>query len=98
MYQDTRPAPFNAGDHLRYVGKAMRTLPAGRPDRVELVLTAGMVGVVILSTGALSGPGATRPWHVQVQFTNGFQIDVTPENAEDFEASQQRRSLTAGQP
>ena len=97
MDQDTQPAPFNVGDHLRYIGKTTRTLPAARPSGAELVLTPGLVGVVILSTGALAEPNSPLPWHIQVQFDNGFQLDVTPENAADFEMAHGEGSPTVGQ-
>jgi len=31
------------------------------------------------------GVAAPRPWHCRVQFKNGFQLDITPENRADFE-------------
>ena len=87
MSQDTKPAPFNLGDHVRYVAAQKHALPAGRGNQPELVLTAGMDGVILLSTGALSDEGAAapNPWHCRVQFQNGFQLDITPENRADFE-------------
>jgi hypothetical protein len=30
MSQDTKPAPFNLGDHVRYVAAQRRAAPAGR--------------------------------------------------------------------
>jgi hypothetical protein len=55
-----------------------------------------MEGVILLSTGALSGQGATapNPWHCQVQFQNGFQLDITPENGADFEVARGAGSPT----
>jgi hypothetical protein len=87
MDQDTRPAPFNVGDHIRYVAAQGRALPAGQGNETELVLVPGMEGVILLSTGALSeqGAAAPNPWHCQVQFQNGFQFDITPDNCADFE-------------
>jgi len=48
-----------------------------------------MDGVILLSTGALSHQGAAAPnsWHCRVQFQNGFQLDITPENRADFEVA-----------
>jgi hypothetical protein len=85
--QDTKPAPFNVGDHVRYVGAQRRALPAGQGNEAELVLVPGMEGVILMSTGALSslGPAAPNPWRCQVQFQNGFQLDITPESRADFE-------------
>src|ERR1700686_3988515 len=87
MDQDTKPSPFNVGDHVRYVAAQRRALPAGQGTEAELVLAPGMEGVILLSTGALSDQGAAapNPWHCQVQFQNGFQLDITPENRADFE-------------
>ena len=87
MNQDTKPAPFNLGDHVRYVAAKRRALPAGQGNEAELVLAPGMEGVILLSTGALSdrGAAAPNPWHCRVQFQNGFQLDITPENRADFE-------------
>src|ERR1700692_3432207 len=89
MNQDTKPAPFNLGDHVRYVAAQRRALPAGQGNESELVLAPGMEGVVLLSTGALSeqGAAAPKPWRCQVQFQNGFQLDITPENRADFEVA-----------
>ena len=89
MNQDTKPAPFNLGDHVRYVGAQRRALPAGYGNVTEQVLVPGMEGVIVLSTGALSdqGTAAPNPWHCQVQFQNGFQLDITPENRADFEVA-----------
>jgi hypothetical protein len=86
MSQDTKPAPFNLGDHVRYVAAQRRALPAGQGNEAELVLAPGMEGVIVLSTGALSDQGATapNPWHCRVQFQNGFQLDITPDNRADF--------------
>jgi hypothetical protein len=96
MDQDTKPAPFNLGDHVRYVGEQRRALPAGQGNKFELALAPGMEGVILLSTGALSGQGATapNPWHCQVQFQNGFQLDITPENGADFEVARGAGSPT----
>jgi hypothetical protein len=46
-----------------------------------------MEGVIILSTGALSAEGAAapNPWRCAIQFINGFQLDITPDNFADFE-------------
>jgi hypothetical protein len=87
MDQDTKPAPFNVGDHVRYVATQRRALPAGQGNDAELVLAPGMVGVILLSTGALSDQGAAapKPWYCRVQFHNGFQLDITQENRADFE-------------
>ena len=87
MDQDTKPAPFNLGDHVRYIAVQRQALPAGEGNSTESVLAAGMEGVIILSTGALSGQGeaAPNPWHCRVQFENGFQLDITLENEGDFE-------------
>jgi hypothetical protein len=89
MLQDTKPAPFNLGDHVRYVAAQVRELPAAQGNDSELVLTPGMEGVILLSTGALSDQGAAAPdpWHCRVQFQNGFQLDITPENRADFEVA-----------
>jgi len=91
MEQSTSPAPFNLGDHLCYVGSSQwREPPAGPKRNPELVLTSGMVGVVILSSGDLVGEEAalSQPWRCQVQFRNGLQRDITPHNHADFEAPQ----------
>jgi hypothetical protein len=87
MDQDTKPAPFNVGDHVRYLAAERRTLPAGQGNETELVLASGMEGVILLSTGALSDQGAAapNPWHCRAQFQNGFQLDITPANHADFE-------------
>ena len=87
MNQDTKPAPFNVGDHVRYIAGQKRALPAGQGNQKELVLTPGMEGVILISTGALSdqGTAAPKPWRCQVQFQNGFQLDITPDNCADFE-------------
>lgn len=88
MDQNTHPAPFNLGDHLCYVGSPQRReLSAGPKGSTQLVLTRGMVGVVILSSGDLAGEDAApaRPWHCQAQFRNGLQLDITPQNLADFE-------------
>ena len=89
MNQDTKPAPFNMGDHVRYVAAQRRALPAGQGNETELVLAAGMEGVILLSTGAFSDQGAAapNPWHCQVQFRNGFQLAITPDNCADFEVA-----------
>ena len=51
-------------------------LPAGQ---TEQLLVPGMEGVIMLSTGDLSDQGAAapNPWRCQVQFQNGFQLDIT---------------------
>ena len=89
MDQDTKPAPFNVGDHVRYVAAQRRGLPAGQGNETELVLAPGMDGVILLSTGALSeqGTAAPNPWRCRVQFQNGFQLDINPENLADFEVT-----------
>lgn len=86
MSQDTKPAPFNLGDHVRYVAAQSRALPAGQGNEPEMVLASGMEGVILLSTGSLSDEGAAapNPWLCRVQFQNGFQLDITPENRADF--------------
>jgi hypothetical protein len=86
MDQDTKPAPFNMGDHVRYIGAQTRKLATGRRNKPELVLAPGMVGVVVLSTAALSRQDSSAPnaWHCRVQFQNGFQLDIAPENRADF--------------
>jgi hypothetical protein len=96
MDQDTKPSPFNVGDHVRYVAAQRRALPAGQGNETELVLATGMDGVILLSTGALSGQGeaAPNPWHCQVQFENGFQLSITPENRADFELADVASSPT----
>jgi hypothetical protein len=91
MDQNTQPAPFNLGDHLCYVGAPQRReLPSGPKGRTELVLTRGMVGVVILSSGDLAGEGTatSQPWRCQAQFRNGLQRDIAPHNHADFAVSQ----------
>lgn len=88
MDQNTYAAPFNLGDHVCYVGSPQRREPPAGPKRSrELMLTGGMVGVVILSSGDLAGEdaAASRPWLCQAQFRNGFQLDITPQNRADFE-------------
>jgi hypothetical protein len=85
MNEDTQPAPFNLGDHVRYIGAQRRTLPAGQGNETEQVLAPGMEGVILLSTGALADDGGPKPWLCRVQFQNGFQLDITPENRADFE-------------
>src|ERR1700738_2039861 len=96
MTQDTKPTPFNLGDHVRYVAAQTRSLPAAQGNERELVLAPGMEGVILLSTGALSGQGAAapNPWHCRVQFQNGFQLDITPENRADFEEARGAGSPT----
>jgi hypothetical protein len=87
MSQDTKPAPFNTGDHVRYIGAQRRAVPGGQGTEMNQILVPGMVGVVVLSTGALSAEGAAapNPWRCQVQFQNGFQIGIAPDNCADFE-------------
>lgn len=91
MSQDTKPAPYNLGDHVRYVAAA------GQGNETERVLAPGMEGVIVLSTGALSEQGAAAPgpWHCRVQFQNGFQLDITPENRTDFELARTSGAPTA---
>jgi hypothetical protein len=97
MSQDTKPAPYNLGDHVRYVAPEKRALPAGQGNETERVLAPGMEGVIVLSTGALSEQGAAArgPWHCRVQFQNGFQLDITPENRTDFELARAAGAPTA---
>lgn len=90
MDQNTHAAPFNVGDHLCYIGSPQRRqLPAGHGLNPEVVLTWGMVGVVILSSGDLAAEdaAASEPWRCQVQFRNGFQVDITRYNRCDFAVS-----------
>lgn len=96
MNQDTKPAPFNLGDHIRYVAKQKYALPVGRVNETRPILAPGMEGVVLISTGDLSDQGAAapNPWHCKAQFQNGFQIDITPENCGDFEVARGARSPT----
>ena len=58
MSQDTKPAPFNLGDHVRYVAAQKRAASDNQGNEMNLVLAPGMVGVVVLSTGAFSAEGA----------------------------------------
>ena len=83
----TKPAPFNVGDHVRYIASQRRELAVGQGNETELVLVPGMRGVILLSTGAHPGQVAAspRPWRCRVQFQNGFQLDITPRNYSDFE-------------
>jgi len=87
MNQDTKPAPLNVGDHVRYVGSWRRELPGGRGNQPELVLVPDMTGVIVTSTGALTGqtPASAEPWRCRVQFQNGYQCDITPENCAEFQ-------------
>jgi hypothetical protein len=96
MKQDGRLAPFNMGEHIRYVGSEKHMLPAGQGDETEVVLVSRMVGVVILSPGALSNQGgaAPAPWHCLVQFENGFQLKITTKNRADFEMAGHERLAT----
>ena len=88
MDQSTQTAPFNVGDHVRYVGAQQRAVPAGA-GKSEVVMVWGMAGVVIASSGPLPGQqtSAARPWRCQVQFRNGFQVDLTPDNRADFDVA-----------
>jgi len=45
-----------------------------------------MEGVIVLSTGAFSDEGAAapNPWRCEVQFQNGFHLEITPDNRADF--------------
>jgi hypothetical protein len=98
MNHNAYAAPFGLGDHLCYVGSSQwREPPAGPNRNPALVLTRGMMGVVILSSGDLVGEdaGASQPWRCQVQFRNGLQRDITPHNHSDFEAPQQSSRLAA---
>jgi hypothetical protein len=90
MNQDTKPAPFNVGDHIRYVAAQRRALPGCQGNEAEMIIAPGMEGVILLSTGAFSdeGTAAPNPWRCQVQFQNGFQLDITPDNYADFEKTQ----------
>ena len=96
MNEATKPAPFNVGDHVRYVGSERHELPAGQGNGTEPVLAPGMEGVVLLSSGALSDQGmsAPNPWHCKVQFKNGYQFDISPENVADFEPAYEDASTT----
>jgi hypothetical protein len=96
MDQDTKPAPFNVGDHVRYVAAERRALLAGQGNGTELVLVPGMEGVIVLSTGALShqGAAAPNPWHCRVQFQNGFQIDIPRRPAPTSEVARSAGSPT----
>jgi hypothetical protein len=87
MRQDTKHAPFNTGDHVRYVAAHRHALPTGAGAEKNLVLAAGMEGVILLSTGSFSDQDAKglSPWRCQVQFPNGYQLDITPANHADFE-------------
>jgi hypothetical protein len=87
MNQDTKPAPFNVGDHVRYIAAQKHDVPTGQGNQMDQVLTAGMEGVILISTGSLSDQGAAAPspWRCQVQFANGFQLDITPDNVSAFE-------------
>jgi len=100
MNQDTKPAPFNVGDHVRYAAAQRRALPAGQGNETEQVLTPEMEGVILLSTGALSDQGAAapNPWCCRAQFQNGYQIDITPENLADFEVARGTRSPAVRRP
>jgi hypothetical protein len=93
MSQDTKPAPFNLGDHVRYVAAQRRAVPAGQGNETEQVLALGMESDILLSTGAFSDEDAA-PWRCQVQFQNGFQVDITPENRADFEVARGAGSPT----
>jgi hypothetical protein len=66
MNQDTTPAPFNLGDHVRYVAAQRRAFPAGHGSETELVLAPGMEGVIVLSRcvvcGRRSGPQSLALW------------------------------------
>ncbi len=97
MDQDTKPAPFNVGDHVRYIGSQRQELAAGQGTETELVLVPGMTGVILLSTGtfACQTAAAPKPWRCQVQFPNGFQIDINPENIADFEVAHGAGAPTA---
>jgi len=99
--QNTHPAPFNLGDHLCYVGSPQwRALSVEPKGSAELVLAPGMVGVVILSSGALAGigTGASQPWRCQAQFHNGLQRDITPYNRSDFAVPQRGNHRTVIEP
>jgi len=87
MSQDKKPAPFNLGDHVRYVATERRVVPNGHGDEMDQTLAPGMEGVIMLSTGALSSEGAAAPdpWRCQVQFQNGFRVNITAANCADFE-------------
>ncbi len=87
MSQDTKPAPFNLGDHVRYVAPEQRVTSSRQGS--EIILAPGMRGIIMLSTGAFSdeGQAAPKPWRCQVQFQNGFQFDITPDNLADFETT-----------
>jgi hypothetical protein len=87
MSQDTRPAPFNQRDHVRYVGVQRSELPASQGNEPELVLVPGKEGIILLSSGALydQGAAAIDAWHCRIQFQNGLQLDINPVSRADFE-------------
>mgnify|MGYP000564597308 CR=1 FL=1 len=89
MITATKPSPFNVGDHVRYVGSQEHELPAGQENGTEPVLVPGMEGVILLSSGPFSEQSTAQPtpWQCRVQFENGFQVDITPENVDEFEAN-----------
>ena len=89
MDQNTKPAPFGVGDHVRYIAEQRRELAGSQGHEAELVLVPGMTGVILLSTGAFAGQTASspNPWRCQVQFQNGFQFDITSKNCSDFEVA-----------
>lgn len=97
MDQDTKPAPFNLGDHVVYTGSERRELAADHGSETELVLAPGMEGVIVLSTGMFSiqGEAAPKPWHCMVQFENGFQLDITPETFANFRVASNEAALPA---
>src|SRR5690349_15021205 len=97
MDQDTKPAPFNLGDHVRYIAAQTLELPPGQGHEAKVMLVPGMKGVIILSTGAFAGQTAAspRPWHCEVQFPNGFQFEITPENCTHFEPTHRAGAPTA---
>ena len=100
MDQDTKPASFNVGDHVRYIAAQKHALSAGQGSETELVLANGMEGVILVSTGGFSDQGAAapNPWYCRVQFQNGFQMDITPDNGADFELTRGGGSPSSRRP
>ncbi len=96
MSQGTKPAPFSVGDHVRYIGNQSQVAQSGESNAAAVVLTPGMEGVIVLSTGAFSdeGEAAPNPWRCEVQFENGYHFVITPKNYADFEKGSDADSLT----
>jgi hypothetical protein len=82
----SRPAPFNWGDHIRYVGPEQHKHLSAK-GKVETVLAPGMEGVVLLSSFVGDGVDEPAPWRCRAQFRNGYQFDITPENCTSFVAT-----------